>query len=68
MNSVVEDEIGSVLLANADKAEQQSRPAAESLAALRQAGAFALRTPAVHGGAWADPETVVVWLAGLGRV
>lgn len=67
MNSVVEDEISSVLLANADKAEQQSRPAAESLAALRQAGAFALRTPAVHGGAWADPETVVVWLAGLGR-
>jgi alkylation response protein AidB-like acyl-CoA dehydrogenase len=67
ITGVIDDELSRVLLTNADKTEQQNRPAAESLAAVRQAGAFALRTPAAHGGAWATPETIASWLTELGR-
>jgi alkylation response protein AidB-like acyl-CoA dehydrogenase len=64
---VIDGELSRVLLSNADKTEQQNRPAAESLTAVRQAGGFALRSPVVHGGAWATPETVAAWLTELGR-
>ncbi len=56
-----------VLRAHAAKAEENLRPAGEALAALREDGVFALRTPREHGGAWADAETVARRLTGLGR-
>jgi len=55
------------LLANAAKTEQQQRPTAESLAAARRGGAFALRTPERFGGSWADATTVARHLTALGR-
>lgn len=56
-----------VLRAHAGKAEENERPAGESLAALREDGVFALRTPRDYGGAWADAETIAGKLTGLGR-
>lgn len=56
-----------VLLAHADKTEQNERATAESLDAVRQAGAFALRTPLAFGGAWASAETTARCLTELGR-
>ncbi|SER71916.1 Acyl-CoA dehydrogenase [Lentzea xinjiangensis] len=56
-----------VLRAHAEKVEQDERPAAEGLAALREDGVFALRTPRDHGGTWADAETIARRLAELGR-
>jgi alkylation response protein AidB-like acyl-CoA dehydrogenase len=56
-----------VLRAHAGKAEKNERPAGESLAALREDGVFALRTPRDYGGAWADAETIAGKLTGLGR-
>lgn len=56
-----------VLRAHAAKAEQNARPAAEGLAALREDGVFAWRTPQEHGGEWADAETIARRLTGLGR-
>lgn len=67
ITGLLNDELNRVLLANADKTEQQSRPVADSLAAVRRAGGFALRTPAEHGGSWADPETIARGLTELGR-
>jgi len=60
-------ECAQILFANAGKAEQQDRLAAESVEALRQSGAFALRTPVAHGGAWASATTITGRLADLGR-
>ncbi|GHF69760.1 alkylation response protein AidB-like acyl-CoA dehydrogenase [Amycolatopsis bartoniae] len=56
-----------ILRAHAGKTEQDGRPAAESLGALRENGVFALRTPADHGGAWANAETIARRLTALGR-
>ncbi|SEF51497.1 Acyl-CoA dehydrogenase [Actinacidiphila yanglinensis] len=64
---VTSDEQLRVLLAHAEKTEQQDRPTPESLEAARQGGAFALRTPARHGGAEANAETLARRLAVLGR-
>ncbi|HEY4017861.1 MAG TPA: acyl-CoA dehydrogenase family protein, partial [Pseudonocardiaceae bacterium] len=64
---MIDHEIGAVLRAHAEKTEQNDRPAAESLEALRSGGLFALRTPARYGGAWAGAETVAGRLADLGR-
>ncbi|NGO08274.1 acyl-CoA dehydrogenase [Streptomyces sp. HC44] len=62
-----EDETIRVLRAHAENAEQNDRPAAESLEALRKDGVFALRTPREYGGAWAGAEAVARRLTGLGR-
>jgi alkylation response protein AidB-like acyl-CoA dehydrogenase len=67
MIDVVDSEVVSVLLANADKTEEQARPAAESLAAIRRAGALALRTPVSQGGSWADAEIIARRLTELGQ-
>jgi alkylation response protein AidB-like acyl-CoA dehydrogenase len=72
INEIADDkladaELAAVLLANADTTEQRERPAAESLAALRRAGALALRTPVAYGGGWADAEHVARRLTRLGR-
>jgi alkylation response protein AidB-like acyl-CoA dehydrogenase len=56
-----------ILRAHAGKTEQNERAAGEGLAALREDGVFALRTPREYGGAWADAETVARQLTGLGR-
>ena len=58
---------GAVLRAHAGKAEENKRPAGESLAALRADGVFALRTLRDYGGAWAGAETTATTLTGLGR-
>ena len=60
-------EYSQILLARADQTEQQEHLAAESVEALRRGGAFALRTPAEHGGMWGDATTVARRLTGLGR-
>lgn len=67
MKTVTDHEISAVLLANADKTEQASRPAAENLAALRAGGLLALRTPRAYGGAWVDVTSTARQLTGLGR-
>jgi alkylation response protein AidB-like acyl-CoA dehydrogenase len=67
IENVADSEVASVLLAHAGQTEQWGRPAAESLAAIRRAGALALRTPVSYGGSWADAETIAHRLAGLGR-
>ncbi|MFD4640194.1 acyl-CoA dehydrogenase family protein [Lentzea sp. NPDC058436] len=59
--------INEVLRAHAAAVEQNERPAPEGLAALRENGVFALRTPEAYGGAWADAETIARELTGLGR-
>ena len=59
--------IGAVLRAHAGKAEDDDRPVGEALDAVRAGGAFALRTPREHGGAWADAHTVARRLTELGR-
>ncbi|KDN21739.1 acyl-CoA dehydrogenase family protein [Amycolatopsis rifamycinica] len=56
-----------VLRAQAGKVEENERPAGEGLAALREDGVFAWRTPQEYGGEWADAETVARRLTGLGR-
>jgi hypothetical protein len=56
-----------VLRTHAGKVEQNERPAGEGLAAVREDGVFALRTPQGHGRAWADAETIARQLIGLGR-
>lgn len=56
-----------ILLANADRTERHDRLAADSVAALRRDGAFALRTPVTHGGVWAGGAAVALRLAGFGR-
>lgn len=61
------DEIVGVLRAQADKTEQGARPTAESLAAVRDDKALALRTPREYGGAWAGAETTATTLVRLGR-
>ncbi len=58
---------GAVLRAHAGKTEENDRPAGESLDALREIGAMALRTPREHGGAWAGAETVARQLTVLAR-
>ncbi|MGI5198220.1 acyl-CoA dehydrogenase family protein [Streptomyces sp. CA-288835] len=62
-----EDETTRVLRAHAENAEQNDRPAPESLEAARKDGVFALRTPREYGGAWAGAETVARRLTELGR-
>jgi alkylation response protein AidB-like acyl-CoA dehydrogenase len=54
----VRDETYEVLRTHAAKAEQDDRPAMESLDALRKDGVFALRTPRDRGGAWAGAEAI----------
>ena len=66
-NTDAQDEQVRVLLANAEKAEAQDRPTAESLAVLRAGGAMALRTPVAYGGTGADAGTVARALAEWGR-
>jgi alkylation response protein AidB-like acyl-CoA dehydrogenase len=56
-----------ILTANADKTEQQHRPTAESLQAVRGAGAFALGTPQAYGGTGASATEVSRRLTELGR-
>ncbi|MDP9826056.1 acyl-CoA dehydrogenase family protein [Kineosporia succinea] len=55
------------LAAHAAETEASGRPAAESIAAVRAAGDFALRAPAEQGGAWATASTTASRLADLGR-
>lgn len=64
---IIGDETSGILRTNAEKAERNDRPAAESLEALRKNGIFALRTPRQHGGAWAGTEIVARCLTDLGR-
>jgi alkylation response protein AidB-like acyl-CoA dehydrogenase len=61
------DETSAVLRAHAEKVEQDDRPSAEGLDALRKDGVFALRTPREQGGAWEGAETVARLLTDLGR-
>ena len=56
-----------VLAANAGRAERDRRLPAESTAALRNAGAFALATPARFGGLDADLPTTARVISELGR-
>jgi hypothetical protein len=63
----VRDETYEVLHTHAATAEQDDRPAAESLDALHEDGVFALRTPRDHGGAWAGAEAIAGCLAGIAR-
>ncbi|WP_063129786.1 acyl-CoA dehydrogenase family protein [Nocardia fusca] len=56
-----------VLAANAGRAERDRRLPAGSTAALRDAGAFALATPARFGGLDADLPTTVRVISELGR-
>jgi hypothetical protein len=63
----VRDETYEVLHTHAATAEQDDRPAAESLDALHEDGVFALRTPRDRGGAWAGAEALAGCLAGIAR-
>lgn len=56
-----------VLAANAARADRDLRLPAESIAVLRDAGAFALSTPARFGGLEADLPTTVRVISELGR-
>jgi alkylation response protein AidB-like acyl-CoA dehydrogenase len=56
-----------VLAANAGRADRNRRLPAESTAALRDAGAFALATPARFGGLDTDLPTTVRVISELGR-
>jgi alkylation response protein AidB-like acyl-CoA dehydrogenase len=56
-----------VLAANAGRADRDRRLPAESIAVLRDAGAFALATPARFGGLDADLPTTVRVISELGR-
>ena len=51
------DSVRDILAAHADEAEEMRTLPAASVAALRESGLFALKTPAVLGGAEADPMT-----------
>lgn len=55
------------LLANAARTERELTPAPDSVAAVRDAGLFALLVPRAAGGAEADLRTLVEVLAELGR-
>ncbi|GAA2710075.1 acyl-CoA dehydrogenase family protein [Actinoplanes palleronii] len=56
-----------ILRDNAEQTENQERLAPESLKAAGAAGAFALRTPMLYGGAESNPEALAVHLAALAR-
>jgi alkylation response protein AidB-like acyl-CoA dehydrogenase len=56
-----------VLRENADQTDQQYRPTAAGLDAIRRSGAFALATPVAYGGAGADSRTVARELTAWGR-
>ncbi|GAA1637536.1 acyl-CoA dehydrogenase [Nonomuraea maheshkhaliensis] len=62
-----QSETSDILRAHAGKTEQDDRPAAESLDAVRALGVLRLRTPQEHGGAWAGSEAVARRLSELGR-
>src|SRR5690242_5332190 len=51
------DSVRNILTANADEAEAQRTLPQASVTALRESGHLALKTPAVLGGAEADPMT-----------
>jgi alkylation response protein AidB-like acyl-CoA dehydrogenase len=55
------------LLANAARTERELMPAPDSVAAVRDAGLFALTVPRAAGGQEADLRTLVEVLAELGR-
>ncbi|MFG1609930.1 acyl-CoA dehydrogenase family protein [Actinoplanes sp. NPDC049265] len=55
------------LLANAARTEAELTPAPDSVAAVREAGLFALAVPRAAGGQEADLRTLVETLAELGR-
>lgn len=61
------EDTAAILLANAEKADQQSRLTADAVAALRRCGALALATPTAHGGAGASAGQLARRLAELGR-
>ncbi|WP_230862850.1 acyl-CoA dehydrogenase family protein [Amycolatopsis camponoti] len=56
-----------ILAANAAETEQRGRLASTSLKAAKAVGAFALRTPATHGGSWATATTVADVIAAMAR-
>jgi alkylation response protein AidB-like acyl-CoA dehydrogenase len=56
-----------VLAANAERTERDLRPAAESIAAVREAGLFALAVPAEFGGPEATMRVQVCALMELGQ-
>jgi alkylation response protein AidB-like acyl-CoA dehydrogenase len=60
-------EVAAVLAANAEKTEQGLRPAPESIAAVRDAGLFALTVPVEFGGVAASGRLRVLVMAELGR-
>jgi indole-3-acetate monooxygenase len=59
------DEIGAILQASGGKSEELATLAPESVQALRDAGMFRLKLPAVLGGAEADPVTEMLVLERL---
>jgi alkylation response protein AidB-like acyl-CoA dehydrogenase len=59
--------VAAVLAANAEKTERGLRPAPESIAAVRDAGLFALGVPAEFGGLAASARLCVLVMAELGR-
>ncbi|MCA2213352.1 acyl-CoA dehydrogenase family protein [Jidongwangia harbinensis] len=67
MTTETTTDVFTILAAHAQRTEERQRPAAESLRAARDAGAFALRTPPAYGGAGAGAETVAARLAEWGR-
>jgi alkylation response protein AidB-like acyl-CoA dehydrogenase len=62
-----QSETSGILRAHAGKTEQDDRPAAESLDAVRELGALRLRTPRKYGGTWAGAEAVARGLSDLAR-
>ena len=56
-----------ILSANAEKTEQQGRPTVGSVRAAREAGAFAMGTPAAYGGTAATATRVATTLTAMGR-
>ncbi|PRX45715.1 alkylation response protein AidB-like acyl-CoA dehydrogenase [Nonomuraea fuscirosea] len=62
-----QSETSGILRAHAGKTEQDDRPAAESLDAVRELGALRLRTPPKYGGTWAGAEALARGLSDLGR-
>lgn len=55
------------LTAHAAETEQRGRVVATSLKAAKAAGAFALRTPVIHGGSWATATVAVELIAATAR-
>ncbi|MEU8401874.1 acyl-CoA dehydrogenase family protein [Nonomuraea sp. NPDC048892] len=62
-----QSETHDILRAHAGKTEQDGRPAAESLDAVRRLGALRLRTPREYGGTWAGAQAIARALSDLGR-